>query len=121
MTAILFIPKIPNIPESQLFSYHEQADLSVYFRQIIDLRPVLIVVDASVEDWRLWLTTPKVSPATRRIPILLLSDEATIRAEASLHGADYSLSKTDFLTQPLAYFTEYVRVLEASQRTPRAG
>jgi uncharacterized protein len=113
MSSIVYIGKLAHVlPQTDLYDYHQQASLEGYFRQLIELRPALIIVEASDEHWRLWLTTPKISPATRRIPILLLSDDAQIRAEAPLNGADYSLSLAEFTTRPLEYLAEYARIPE---------
>jgi predicted metal-dependent hydrolase len=112
MNPILYAGKLAELlPQSDLYSYHEQASLEGYFKQIIELRPALIIVEAG-DDWRLWLTTPKISPATRRIPILLLSDDAQIRAEAPIQGADYSLSIAQFAANPLEYLAEYAHILD---------
>lgn len=96
-------------PPSERFSFHPAAALDAYFNQVMDLRPVLIIVSAEA-DWQLRLTLPKISPATRRIPMLFLSDEALERAEAPLHGADYNLSLAEFLAKPLDYLSEYARI-----------
>lgn len=115
MIPILYTGKLSeHLPQSDLYTYHEQSSLEGYFKQVIELRPALIIVDARREDWRLWLTTPKISPATRRIPILLLSDDAEIRADAPLNGADYSLSLADFAAKPLDYLGDYARIPDAA-------
>jgi predicted metal-dependent hydrolase len=111
MTPILYTGKLAEIlPESEIYNFQEQASLEGYFKELIELRPALILVDARLENWRMWLTTPKISPATRRIPILLVSDDAQIRAEAAVHGADYSLSLGDFAAKPLEYLGDYARI-----------
>lgn len=51
----------------------------------------MILIDGEHPDWRQFTTLPKVSPATRRIPILLVSDEAGQRAQALRLGADLTL------------------------------
>ncbi|MCC6906189.1 MAG: DUF309 domain-containing protein [Anaerolineae bacterium] len=52
----------------------------------------LILVDGDRADWRFWATTPKASPATRRIPVVVVSGQAEVRAEALRAGADVSLA-----------------------------
>jgi predicted metal-dependent hydrolase len=111
MSPILYTGKLAEIlPDNDLYTFQEQSSLEGYFKELIELRPALILVDARLEHWRMWLTTPKISPATRRIPILLLSDDAEIRAESAVHGADYSLSLADFAATPLEYLAEYARI-----------
>ena len=115
MNPILYTGKIAELlPKNELYSYHEQASLEGYFKQLIELRPALIIVDARREDWRMWLTTPKICHATRRIPILLLSEDSQIRADAAVHGADYSLSLADFAAKPLDTLKEFARIPDAA-------
>jgi hypothetical protein len=63
-----------------------------YVARLADDRAALILVDGMDAEWRFWTTTPKTSPATRRIPILLVSDELQGRSEALLAGADVTLT-----------------------------
>ena len=48
----------------------------------------LIVVDGAADDWQAWTSAPKRSPATRRIPLVLVSADAERRAAAHSAGAD---------------------------------
>jgi predicted metal-dependent hydrolase len=71
----------------------------------------MIMVDADVSsDWRFWTATPKSSPATRRIPIVLMSENAETRSAALLSGADLALSPADLRDQLPQLVTDYARV-----------
>src|SRR5262245_61630548 len=65
--------------------YDERAG---YVTRLADDRATLILVNGDADGWRFWVTTPKTSPATRRIPIALVSGDSAVRAEALLSGAD---------------------------------
>ncbi|MDX1994672.1 MAG: DUF309 domain-containing protein [bacterium] len=98
------------LPEG--YSLRRYHDRSGYVARLTDDHAALILVDGASADWRFWTTTPKTSPATRRIPIFLIADEADDRAAALLAGADLALSPTD-LTQDFARLVrDYARVFD---------
>jgi predicted metal-dependent hydrolase len=82
-----------------------------YVARLTDARAALILVSAE-QNWKFWTATPKSSPATRRIPIVLASDDAETRAEALLSGADVALSTTELLDQIETLVKDYARVLD---------
>src|SRR5258705_8917659 len=61
-----------------------------YVARLADDHAALIVVDGDADGWRFWTTTPKTSPATRRIPIVLVSNNPERRAQALVSGADFA-------------------------------
>lgn len=90
--------------------YIEQTD---YVTRLADDRAVLVLVDGDDSGWRFWTTTPKVSPATRRIPILLISADESVRAEALSAGADLTLALAELAEQLPGLARDYARVLSA--------
>lgn len=62
-----------------------------YMNALIETRAAMILIDAEHPDWRKLTAAPKASPATRRIPILLVSDDGRQRAEAIRLGADLTV------------------------------
>lgn len=86
-----------------------------YIARLADNHAALILVDGDTDGWRFWTTTPKASSATRRIPVLLVSDDKTVRAEAALAGADVALSAADMLAQIRQIVNDYARVLTPEQ------
>jgi hypothetical protein len=84
-----------------------------YIARLTDAHTVLILVDGDDPEWRFWTTTPKISPATRRIPLLLISDSPDRRADALLSGADFALSIADLLAGAPTLIQDYAHL-----RTP---
>lgn len=81
-----------------------------YVARLTDWRAAMILVDAAGEDWRFWVSTPKSSPATRRIPIVVAADDADAHRAAFTAGADFALSTTELIEQIQALAQEYARV-----------
>lgn len=81
-----------------------------YITRLADDRAVLLLVDGDADDWRFWTTTPKASPATRRIPVLLIAAGADVRAEALQAGADLALPPDGLPEQIAALARDYARV-----------
>jgi predicted metal-dependent hydrolase len=73
----------------------------------------LLIVDADDPAWRYWTTTPKSSPATRRIPVLVLADTPDQRAEALLAGADLTLPHAELSAALPGLLRDFARVLDA--------
>jgi predicted metal-dependent hydrolase len=70
----------------------------------------MILVDAGDADWRFWVSTPKSSPATRRIPIVVAAEDADARRAAFIAGADFALSAAELTAQIQSLVQEYARV-----------
>lgn len=83
-----------------------------YVARLTSDQPVMILVDGEDADWRFWTTTPKVSPATRRIPLLVVSADAARREQALESGADLALSPADLAEQLPTLVRQYARVLD---------
>lgn len=84
-----------------------------YVARLTDAHAVLILVDGDDPEWRFWTTTPKISPATRRIPLLLIADSHDRRADALLSGADFALSTAELLAGASTLIQDYAHL-----RTP---
>ncbi|MEO8609998.1 MAG: DUF309 domain-containing protein [Chloroflexota bacterium] len=83
-----------------------------YVARLADDHAVLILVDGDADDWRFWTTTPKTSPATRRIPIILVSADTERRARALVSGADFALVPSELANQLPVLANEHARVLD---------
>lgn len=81
-----------------------------YVARLADDHAALILVDGEAANWRFWTTTPKTSPATRRIPIVLVTDDAGIRSAALLAGADLTLTPDEMLAQIGQLVNDYARI-----------
>ncbi|MBZ0283629.1 MAG: DUF309 domain-containing protein [Anaerolineae bacterium] len=88
--------------------YTERA--SGYVARLTDDRAVMILVDGNDADWRFWATTPKTSPATRRIPIVLVSDDQTVQSGALIAGADLTQTPAELLAHISQLLKDYARV-----------
>lgn len=85
--------------------YHTQRE--GYVARLTDTRAALLLVDGRLDDWRFWTATPKASPATRRVPVILVSDTAETRRAALTAGADLGLSPGDLLRQLPQLIADY--------------
>jgi predicted metal-dependent hydrolase len=83
-----------------------------YLTRLAEDHAALILVDGDGPDWRFWTTAPKTSPATRRIPIVLVSAEAARRTESLTQGADVTLPTDAIPAQLAGLVKDYARVLD---------
>ena len=81
-----------------------------YMKTLIESLAALILVDGESKSWEFWTSVPKASPATRRIPLILVSDDAQQRANAALTGADLAVSKAELLNGLHKLVADYARV-----------
>lgn len=86
-----------------------------YVTRLADWRAAMILVDAGGADWRFWVSTPKASPATRRIPVVVAAEDSQTRRAAFTAGADFAFSAPDLIGQIQALAQTYARV-EAPER-----
>jgi len=84
-----------------------------YVARLADDNAALVLVDGDAEGWRFWVTTPKTSPATRRIPVILVSADAGIRGEAMTAGADAAYTPSELIGQLGAVLSEKARVVDS--------
>lgn len=68
---------------------HERAGYTAW---LADHHAALVLVNGDAEDWRFWSAAPKASAATRRIPLVLIAEDAAVRAQAQAAGADFTLA-----------------------------
>lgn len=82
-----------------------------YITRLADDRAALILVHAdALDDWRFWIVTPKTSPATRRIPIVVVSAQAETRRAALKNGADFALTADELAAQLARLLAVHARV-----------
>jgi len=74
----------------------------------------LIVVDGADGDWQFWTSAPKVSPATRRIPIVVISDDQTSRDEALASGAEFAITSREIESRLPGILAEHGRFADAA-------
>ncbi|MCB9451099.1 MAG: DUF309 domain-containing protein [Anaerolineaceae bacterium] len=98
--------------------YTQQAG---YVPRLVDDGAALILVDGAAAEWRFWTATPKVSPATRRIPLIVISDDETHFPTARTAGADRALTSAALLAQLPALLHDFTRLPDTAQQTQIDG
>lgn len=85
-----------------------------YVTRLVDMLAAMVLVDGERDGWQFWTATPKSSPATRRIPIVLVTNDADARHKALTSGADIALSSAELLAQLPTLLADYARVFGAA-------
>jgi hypothetical protein len=68
-----------------------------YVARLADDRAALVLIDAETRpDWHFFATTPKSSPATRRIPVVVIAAAADRRGQALAAGADRAVAPDEW-------------------------
>lgn len=93
------------------FSVHSYSEQARYIPRLAEDRVALILVDGSAADWQYWTTTPKSSPATRRIPVVTVADDDTTRKAARVAGANLALTVAE-LRQQLPDLLRTARIID---------
>ena len=88
-------------------------DAAAYLPALIDSRAALSLVDARHSQARALILSAKTSAATRRIPIVLVSDCASARADAIQAGAERAIDWQELATQLPAILDDLARVPSA--------
>lgn len=94
---------------------HHQVDFKGYMNKLIESWAALILVDSHDEKWAIWTSSPKSSPATRRIPIILVTDDAKIRGNASLQGVDVIVSSDELKNNLLKRVSKVARIPDSEK------
>jgi predicted metal-dependent hydrolase len=89
----------------------EYSERAGYVTRLVDSRAAMILVNGERDDWKFWTATPKSSPATRRVPIALLSVDKATRVAALMAGADLAYAPDVFLADAKQVVADYARVL----------
>lgn len=97
---------------SHLTTYHViyVDDTTHYMNTLINHRVALIIVNSDHPDWERFTTAPKISPATRRIPILFLSEKSDQRSAAVIAGADLTFTMAELEKQITKVVQDYARI-----------
>lgn len=83
---------------------------SGYVTRLADDHAALILVDGDAPGWQLWTTPPKVSPATRRIPVVIVAGDDAVRRVARGAGADLALAPGVLADRLPAILAEHARM-----------
>ncbi|MCZ7543648.1 MAG: DUF309 domain-containing protein [Anaerolineae bacterium] len=91
------------------------ADPAGYVARLVDDAAAMVLVDGGGADWRFWVTTPKVSPATRRIPVVLVAADAQTQRAALGVGADAVLAPDELEAALPGLLADRARVPEPAR------
>ncbi len=86
-----------------------------YVSALADDLAALVLVDGSADGWHFWTATAKSSPATRRIPVLLVTEDDSLRATALRAGADVVLSPAELQAKPARIIADYARIYDPAR------
>ncbi len=86
------------------------AESGNYMNTLIETRAIMVIIDGAHPEWERFTTAPTTSPATRRIPIVVVSDDDQIRAQASVIGADLTFTWADITKQIVKLVKDYGRI-----------
>lgn len=92
------------------YTIHHQTEAAGYMNTLIESLAALVLVDGADDHWQKWTTTPKTSPATRRIPIVLVSEDADQRAESAVKGADLAMTAAELQAGLTRLVRDYARI-----------
>jgi hypothetical protein len=96
-----------------VLNYQDRAN---YVARLADDNAALILVSGDDTDWQFWVTTAKISPATRRIPVIVVSDHPTRRADSLRAGANMALSANELLPSLEGLISEVARIPDANSQ-----
>lgn len=86
-----------------------------YMNALIESLAAMVLVDGARDDWARYTTTPRTSPATRRIPIVLVTDDREARAESALRGAEIVVSPEELRRNAAKFLQDNARVIDPEQ------
>ena len=87
-----------------------------YVARLVDTQPALLLVDGDADGWRFWATTPKTSPATRRIPLIVTAASGPGRAAALTAGADHALPPDELLALGPRLVRDFARLPDPARQ-----
>lgn len=113
MIVITGTPEWSAMVQAQLgddYVFAQITERAGYVTRLADARAAMILVDGHDAGWRFWISTPKASPATRRIPIVVAAENAQSRRAAIIAGADFAMSPAELVEQIQTLAQDYARV-----------
>ena len=81
-----------------------------YIARLVDDHAALVLVDGADPGWCAWVTAPKVNPATRRVPVIVVADDPARREDALTAGADLALTLAELAACLPDIVARYARV-----------
>jgi len=97
-------------PQLEDYSIVTISEAGSYMNTLIKTRAAMVLIDGAHPDWKRFTTSPTTSPATRRIPIVVVADGDDQRAQASVIGADLTFTLHDIQKQIGKLVNDYGRI-----------
>lgn len=94
----------------------QQPTATGYMNTLIDSLAALVLVDGDQADWERWVIAPKVSSATRRIPLIVVSSETAVRATAPLLGAEVVVSPDELARELRRLVQDFARLPDPAKQ-----
>jgi predicted metal-dependent hydrolase len=107
--------------EAHGFAAVRYGERTNYVARLADDHAALILIDGDAPGWESWATLPKVSPATRRIPVVVVAEDGAVRGAARTAGADIALAPEGLSEQLPAILAEHARTQDAETARRLAG
>lgn len=86
-----------------------------YVPRLTDDLVALILVNGDDGEWVFWTATPKSSPATRRIPVFLITQNTQDHEKALKSGVDVVLSPDELLKNGRKLVKDFARVVDPAK------
>lgn len=83
-----------------------------YMNTLINHHAAMVLIDGEADNWQHFTTPPKHSPATRRIPLVVVTNDADRRSDALLKGADLAYTPDNLLNGIQKLVKNYARILD---------
>lgn len=81
-----------------------------YLNLLIEQHAAFVLVDGALPNWQDYTTAPKSSPATRRIPLALITTDGEQRSYAAVKGADITLTPDELTNSAARLVEQYARI-----------
>lgn len=101
-----------DIVEAHDYQLKQYLTTESYVPKLADDHAALIVVSGDSKFWQHWTTSPRVNAATRRIPIVIVTDNQPVRESALGSGADFALSVSEIAEQLPSLIEEHARTTD---------
>lgn len=83
---------------------------STYIERLTDDLAALLLIDGNLPDWEWWATVPRTSPATRRIPVIVVGSPAALSSAAERCGVDRVIAHEALLAEGVTLIRELARI-----------
>lgn len=104
---------VARLLREQGFAPARYTDRKGYVSRLADDNAAMVLVGDGGDsdgDWRFWTVTPKTSPATRRIPVVMVTSDPDVREAALRGGANLVVSPDELLAELPALLEDLARV-----------